>query len=456
MSCILLQNIEVLFQSRDRELKGVDLLIEDREIRSIGQNLTPPPGSRMVNCRGKAVLPGLINCHHHFFQTLTRCHPGAQNAGLFDWLVYHYKVWKHFDADMFRASNRLAVAELLLTGCTTAADHLYLYPKGVSEDLAALQAATTKDMGIRFCGTRGSMTLGESGGGLPPDDLCEDDEQVLKHCEECIDRFHNPEPFSMCTMHLAPCSPFNVTSHLLEESAKLARKRGVRLHTHLAETLDELDFCLEKYRRTPLEYMEDLDWLGEDVWFAHGVQFDSGELKKLAESGCAIAHCPSSNMRLGSGAARIPEMIQMGIPVGIAVDGSASNDGSDMLGELRQALLLGRVKFGSDSLTVRQMLSAATEGSARVLGRDDIGTLEEGKAADIAVFDLNRLQYAGTEADPVAALVLAGYDHSAWMVIVNGQVVVEDENLLTDDVESIRVEASRQSRRLLKKAGLSA
>jgi cytosine/adenosine deaminase-related metal-dependent hydrolase len=362
-------------------------------------------------------------------------------------------VWKHFNAEAMDAAARLAIAELLLTGCTTTADHHYLFPRGVSEDLIGVEVKAAREMGIRFCGTRGSMTTGKSDGGLTPDDLVEDDEHVLQHCEEVIGRWHDPSPLSMCQMHLAPCTPFSVTSHLLRETAVLARKHNVRLHTHLAETQDETDFCVSRFGRRPLAFMEELGWVGDDVWFAHGVHFNDAELDLLAESRCGISHCPSSNMRLGSGVARIPEMLARNMTVGIAVDGSASNDTSDMLGELRQAILLGRVVYRADALSARRIISLATKCSAKILGRNEIGVLEEGKAADIALFDIEQLSYAGA-GDPIAALLFCGMSHRAWAVMVNGEWVVKDSHLVRADEERIRRNAVDQAQRLWKWAGI--
>ncbi len=453
MSGILLKGIEVLVECPGRELTGVDLLIEGRSIVQIGPNLPPPAGARVLNCQGKIALPGFVNSHHHFFQILTRCLRGAQDAPLFDWLTYHYPVWKQLDGESFYAAARLAIAELLLTGCTTTADHLYLFPQDVTDDLIGSEVQAARELGIRFAATRGSMSLGQSHGGLPPDDVIESDEKILQHSEACIRRYHDPSSLSMCQLHLAPCSPFNVSRELMIESAKLARAHGVRLHTHLAETRDEVEYCREHYQRTPLEFMEELGWLGNDVWFAHGIYFSVEEIEKLAATGTGIAHCPSSNMRLASGAARVPDLMEFGVPVGLAVDGSASNDSSDMLGELRQALLMNRFTYGAEAMTARQVIKLATEGSARILGRNEIGRLEPGRAADIALFDLEKMQYAGA-ADPVAALIFCGFDHRAWGVIVNGEVVVEEGRLTRADEHEIAYEANVKARELWKRAGV--
>ena len=453
MADILLRGIEVLVECPGRELRGVDLLIRDRRVHEIGTSLPVPLDTRVVDCRGKAALPGLVNTHHHFFQVLTRCLPGAQNAKLFDWLVYHYQVWRHLDAESFYAAARAAIAELLLTGCTTTSDHLYLFPRGITEDLIGSEVQAARELGIRFCPTRGSMSRGTSHGGLPPDEVVESDERILRQSEECIRKYHDASPLSMCQMHLAPCSPFNVTRELMLESVALARKHGVRLHTHLAETLDEVEYCRQQFQRTPLEFMEDLGWLGNDVWFAHGIYFSNEDIQKLAATGTGVAHCPSSNMRLGSGAARVPDLLEFGVPVGLAVDGSASNDSSDMLGELRNALLANRAAYGSEAMSARQVLKLATEGSARLLGRAEIGRLEPGYGADIALFDLEKLQYAGA-ADPVAALIFCGFDHRAWGVIVNGEFVVEEGRLVNADESEIARDANSTARGLWKRAGV--
>jgi cytosine/adenosine deaminase-related metal-dependent hydrolase len=453
MAEILLKNLELLLERSGRELKGVDVLINERRIAEIGPALPHALDTRVIDCRGKIGLPGLVNTHHHFFQILTRCLHGAQDAPLFEWLAYHYPIWKQLDAESFYAAARLAIAELLLTGCTTTADHLYLFPQDVTNDLIGSEVQAARELGIRLAATRGAMSLGKSHGGLPPDDVVESEEKILRHSEECIRRYHDPSPLSMCQVHLAPCSPFNVTRELMLESAKLARAQGVRLHTHLSETRDELDYCRAHYRCTPLELMEDVGWVGNDVWFAHGVYFSTEEIKRLAATGTGIAHCPSSNMRLASGIARVPDLIEFGVPVGLGVDGSASNDSSDMLGELRQALLLNRSAYGVEAMSARQVINMATEGSAKILGRNEIGSLEPGCAADIALFDLERLQYAGA-ADPVAALIFCGFDHRAWGVIVNGEIVVDDGKLTCADEREIAYEANVKARALWKRASV--
>ena len=450
---ILLRNITALFQSEGQELSECDLRISGGRIAEICKHLTAAAGALVLDGSGFVLLPGLVNAHHHFFQSLARCLPEAQNAGLFDWLTYYYGVWRHVRGESLHAAARLAISELLLSGCTTTSDHHYLFPPNVADDLIGIEVEAARELGIRFCGTRGSMTLGQSHGGLPPDDLMESDDRVLQGCEDAIAKYHDPSPFSMCRMHIAPCSPFNVTRELLQGSALLATRLGVRLHTHLAETEDENEFCLQKFGKRPLDYMDELGWLGNHVWFAHGIHFTDGELERLARAGVGISHCASSNMRLGSGIARVPEMLARKIPVGLAVDGSASNDSGDMLAELRQVMLLARVRYGSAALTARQVIGLATRGSAHVLGFDEIGTLEVGKAADVALFDLDELSYAGA-ADPIAALLFCGGSHRARFVIVNGRIVVEDGRLVHADEDEVRRAAVVEANKLWQRAGL--
>ena len=356
----------------------------------------------VIDARDHVIVPGLINTHHHLYQSLTRAVPAAQNGTLFEWLVTLYPIWAGLTPEAVYVSAKIGLAELLLSGCTTAADHLYLFPNGsrLDDEIRAAQ-----EIGIRFHPTRGSMSLGESQGGLPPDRVTQDEDTILRDTRRVIEAFHDPKPFAMCRVGVAPCSPFSVTPELMKESAELARSYGVRCHTHLAETLDEDQFCLQKFGRRPLDYAADVGWLGDDVWFAHGVWFNDSEITRLGQCQTGIAHCPSSNMRLGSGVAPLSKWSTAGVPIGLGVDGSASNDSGHLLAEARQALLLQRVVRGPGALTARQTLGLATRGGARVLGRDDIGSLAPGKAADLAMFDLNRLAYAGAWHDPLAALV---------------------------------------------------
>jgi cytosine/adenosine deaminase-related metal-dependent hydrolase len=443
---------------------GGDILIEGNRITRIKPSseghMEPPNGARVIDASRHVVLPGLVNAHHHFYQTLTRAIPAVQDAKLFDWLVYLYEIWKGIDEEAVYWSSALAMAELLKTGCTLSTDHHYLYPKGFKDDLPGLQFAAASELGIRFAPTRGSMSRSKKDGGLPPDSVVQDEDRILAECEATIDRYHESAPDAMRKVSLAPCSPFSVSERSMREAAELARRKGVRLHTHLAETADEEEFCVRDSGRRPLALMADCGFLGSDVWYAHGIHFDDAELAELARTKTGVAHCPSSNMRLGSGIARVREMLDLGVPVGLGVDGSASNDGSDMLGEARQAMLLQRVRLGlakgePGGLTAREALSIASEGGARLLGYDALGRIEEGALADLALFDVERLEFAGALADPVAALVFCGYDHGADYVIVDGKLVLDSRRLVGADEELIRAKANQASRALLEKAGLT-
>ena len=432
-------------------LTGVDLLIHENRIEKIEKNIIEIDASK-IDCSTKLVIPGLVNSHHHLYQTLTRNLPQVQNKPLFDWLVTLYEIWKFLDEKAIHYSTLLGCGELMKTGCTTTTDHHYLYPKQIQMDIPSIQFEAAAKLGIRFCPTRGSMSRSQKDGGLPPDSVVQNEELILKHSEEVVQKFHDPSPLSMQQIHLGPCAPFNVTPELMKETANLARKYGVRLHTHLAETKDEDEYCQQVYGKRPLRLMEDLDWLGDDVWYAHGVHFNDEELELLAETGTGVAHCPASNMRLGSGIARIPEMLKLGIPVGLAVDGSASNDSSDMVGEMRQALLLHRVNSGADAITAEQVLEMATLGSARLLGRTDIGSLEIGKAADIAIFELDKLEYTGALSDPLAALIFSGINHEVDTTIVNGKIVVKNGKLVQVDESEIISKGNKIAANMLNKA----
>ncbi len=451
---ILIKNAALIatFNDQGEELRGYDLWIEGPRIHKIGRNLTLPRDkaeqAEIVDASHHLVLPGLVNTHHHLYQTLTRNLPGAQNAKLFDWLVYHYPRWARLDADAVYWSTLLGMAELLKTGATTTLDHLYLYPRHLKADLVGLQMEAAEQIGMRFVASRGSMTRGQSQGGLPPDEVVQTPEEVLEDSVRVIEEYHDPSPLAMRRVVLAPCSPFSVEEHVMRETARIARHYGVRLHTHLAETQDEETYCLDTYGKRPLALMETLDWIGPDVFYAHGIWFNDQELRLLAETGTGVAHCPSSNMRLGSGIARVREMLDLGVRVALAVDGSASNDTSDMLGEVRNALLLQRVRYGPGGLTAREALKMATRGGADLLGFPDLGTIEEGKGADLILIDLEQLQYTGALADPVAAVVFAGYRHEVAYAIVHGRMVVREGRLTTVDEEEVRRQAHQAAQRL--------
>ena len=441
MNTLLVKNTSILvtMDPQRREIVDGGMYIVDGFIEQVGPTADlPQSADQVVDMKGHVVLPGLVNTHHHFYQTLTRAVPGAQNAGLFDWLTTLYPIWARMTAEHIRVSTKVALAELALSGCTTAFDHLYLFPNDsrLDDEIVAAQ-----DVGLRLHASRGSMSLGESQGGLPPDSVVETEDAILEDTQRLIDAYHDPSRGSMIRIVVAPCSPFSVTDDLMRESAALARATGTRLHTHLAETMDEEAFCLETSGMRPVELAEHLDWAGSDVWFAHGVFISDAEIARLAADGTGIAHNPSSNMRLASGIAPVRKYLAAGVPVGLGVDGSASNDGSNLLGEARLAMLLARLdaapnQSGGDIMTVRTALEIATIGGAAVLGRDDIGSLEPGKAADFIALDMSKLEYAGAQSDMVAATLLAApttVSHN----YVGGNAVVSDGHLVGVELEPL-------------------
>ncbi len=451
---ILLQNcFFIATLDGEKKYSGYDILIENNKISIIGKNLISKINNlsdlRIIDCSSCVVIPGLINTHHHFYQTLTRNLIAVQNAKLFDWLVYLYDIWKNIDEEAVYYSSLIAVGELLKTGCTLSTDHHYLYPENFRGDLMGIQFEAAQKLGIRFSPSRGSMSLSKKNGGLPPDSVVQDEEKILKDSLRVIEKYHDASDDSMRKIVLAPCSPFSVTKDNMKETAKLARTYGIRLHTHLAETKDEEEFCIQKFQKNPLALMEELDFLGEDVFFAHGVFFNDGELNVLKETKTSIAHCPSSNMRLGSGIARIREMLDAGINVGIAVDGSASNDTSDVLGELRNALLLQRVKYGADGLNVNEAFKMGTDNGAKILNYKNLGKIKEGWLADLAVFNINKLEYTGSLSDPLAALLFSGISHQTEYTIVNGKIVVEKGRLIGEDEEMIIQKGNEIAKKLL-------
>jgi cytosine/adenosine deaminase-related metal-dependent hydrolase len=453
MGSLLLKNCFHIQPSAGEEgVSGADIFIEGESISRMGRGLTAPEGTRVIDCSHHVVVPGFVNTHHHFFQTLTRNLAGAQNAKLFDWLVYLYEIWKNIDEEAIYYSSLLAMGELLKTGCTCSTDHLYLYPKGAGANFMARQFEAADKLGMRFSPSRGSMSLGKKDGGLPPDAVVQDEDVILADSERVIGRFHDPAPRAMRKVVLAPCSPFSVSERLMRETARLARRHGVRLHTHLAETADEDAYCLAAYGVRPVELMERCEFIGPDVFYAHGIFFNDKELASLRARGAQVAHCPSSNMRLGSGICRVRDMLDTGIPVSLAVDGSASNDSSDFLGEMRHALLLQRVARGSGALHAREVLKMATETGASVLGFEGIGRIGEGYAADLALFNVNRLEYCGSLSDPFAALIFAGFDHGTEYTICNGRVVVDKGRLTGIEEETLIREANSIAARLARSA----
>ena len=433
MVTTLLKNATLLVTMDDgrRRIPGGGLYVEDNVIRQVGPTgELPATADRIIDAEGMVVLPGLVNCHHHLYQSLTRALPGIQDAELFDWLQALYPIWAGLTGEAVYVSARTALSELVLSGCTTSADHLYLYPNDSRID-DEIQAA--REVGIRFHPNRGSMSLGRSQGGLPPDSVVEDEEVILADCQRVYEEYHDPEPYSMCRIVIAPCSPFSVTPELMRASVAFARDRGLVVHTHVAETMDEEAFCLREFGVRPVELMRQLDWVGPDVWWTHCVYVNEEDIALMAETGTGVCYCPSSNMRLGSGIAPIRALVDAGVKVGLGVDGSASNDSSHMLSEARHALLLQRVELGALAMSAEESLWLGTRGGAAVLGRDDIGALAPGMAADFIGIRLNRLGFAGAQADPLAALVFCT-PPSVDLSVINGRIVVEDGRLLTVDL----------------------
>ena len=465
MSSLLLKHAEVLVtMDSDRgEIDDGAIFTDGRQIVCVGSSgevqqwlsHNDQSADRVIDASGTVIIPGLVNCHHHLYQTLTRSIGTAQGLSLFDWLTTLYPIWGQLDAESVYVSAKLGLVELMLSGATTVADHLYLFPNDAKLD-DEIRAA--EELGVRFHPTRGSMSLGQSQGGLPPDDICEDEDDILVDCKRVIETFHDPAPLSMLRIGLAPCSPFSVTGDLMKKTAELARQySAVNLHTHLAETVDENRFCAQQFGMQPLEYMQSLGWTGDDVWFAHMVHQNPDEIATLAQTRTGVCHCPSSNMILASGIAPIRAMRDAEVRVGLGVDGSASNDCNHLLGEARQAMLLQRVGWPgfeskADRFSAREALELATLGGAAVLGRDDIGSLEVGKAADFVAFRVDDLTHAGGLSDPVASLLTCA-PASTWLSVINGRVVVENGEIPELDIDSLVTRHNQLSRQLLEKAG---
>ncbi len=426
MKSLVLRGADTVLTMDGTELSGADIRIESGVIAEIGFGLDVTDAD-VHDLGGCVVTPGLVNTHHHLFQTLTRAVPAAQDALLFGWLKELYPIWARFGPDEMRLSAKLGLAELALSGCTTSSDHLYLYPNGARLD-DTIEAAS--DIGLRFHATRGAMSIGESDGGLPPDALVEREADILEDCLRVIDAFHDPNPGAMVRIGVAPCSPFSVSRELMRDAAILARDKGVGLHTHLAENDEDVAYSLEKFGCRPGDYAENLGWTGPDVWHAHCVKLDEAEIDLFARTGTGVAHCPCSNCRLGSGIAPVRAMLDAGVSVGLGVDGSASNDRASLADEARQAMLLQRVSRGADAMSAREVLEIATVGGAKVLGRDDIGRIRVGCRADIAVWDVSGIDSAGSW-DP-AALVLAG-PRGVRDLFVEGRPIVQDGRCVTID-----------------------
>jgi len=441
MSTLLVRHAQVLatMDDGDTEIPDGGLYAVDGFIKQVGPTADlPDTADEVVDLPGHVVLPGLVNTHHHFYQTLTRAVPGAQDVGLFDWLRTLYPIWARLTPEDVAVATQVALSEMALSGCTTSSDHQYLFPNGSRLDD---QIAGAETVGLRFHAARGSMSLGESDGGLPPDSVVEDEDAILADTQRVIEAFNDPAPGAMTRVVVAPCSPFSVTPEIMRESAALAREYGVHLHTHVAETLDEERFCIDTFGRRPVELMEDLGWVGDDVWYAHGVFISDDEVGRLSETRTGVAHCPSSNMRLASGIAPIRRYLASDMRLGIGLDGSASNDGNHMVAEVRQAMLLARLEAapsieGGRLLTGREALRIATRGGASILGRDDLGSLEPGKGADFIAISLDCVEYSGALHDPVAAVVFAAPTHVDHNY-VHGRAVVSHGELVGAELPSL-------------------
>ena len=452
MSTLLLKNLHTLITCDDSDeiLHAVDLYCEDGIIRAIGQNL-PHTADTVIDGSHYWCYPGLVNTHHHLYQVFSRNLPQVQNMELFDWFTTLYEIWKGLDEKVIRLSSLTGMGELMKHGCTTCFDHHYVFPAGAG-DLIGAQFAAAEELGIRMFASRGSMDLSKKDGGLPPDSVVQTVDEIMKDSARIIELYHDPRPGSMRQVALAPCSPFSVSAELLRQSAILARQYNVRLHTHLCETKDEENYMLTHHGVRPLEFMASLGWTGPDVWYAHGIHFNDEELRELARTGTGVAHCPISNMKLSSGVARIPEMLALDVPVGLAVDGSASNDGSSLMEELRVAYLLHRLSSSDKAPSGYQVLKMATRGSARLLGREDIGQLAVGKCADLFLVDSRRLELVGGEYSPADVLATVGLRGPVDYTVVNGKVVVKEGHLVTVDEEKVAEDARNCCQDYLKNA----
>ncbi len=468
MGTLLLKNALLIATMNDRreKIENGYVFIRGNEIESVGKGSPNFQADRVLDATGKVVLPGFVNCHHHLYQTLTRNIPEVQNVPLFDWLVRLYEVWRETTLEGFYTSAKVGIAELLLSGCTTTTDHLYLIPRGL-EKVHDEEIRAARELGIRFHPTRGSMSRGRSLGGLPPDDVVQGEVEIMNDCERLVRDHHDASKFSMCRIALAPCSPFSVTEELLKKTIKFARQNNLHVHTHLAETKDEGDYCQRTYGCRPVELMQRLEWLGDDVWFAHCVHLNSSEVDLLARTRTGISHCPTSNMRLGSGIAPIRRLVHAGATVGLGVDGSASNDSSNLLAEIRQALLVHRIgeedqggggSTGADArspgwLSAEDILWMATRGGARALGYgEEIGVIGPGRAADLLLIDTNQLSFAGAMSDPLAAIAFSQASNAVHTTIVNGKIVVEAGHLVGEDINALIQSQNRLASEMLQRS----
>ncbi|MCE2517854.1 MAG: 8-oxoguanine deaminase [Alphaproteobacteria bacterium] len=451
MTTLLLKNADHIatMDAHDRELTNASIFIRDGVIETVGPEAElPADADEVIDLSGHVVTPGMVNTHHHLFQNLTRVVPAAQNETLFGWLKTLYPIWSRINPEQFYAAVALGLAELALSGCTTSSDHQYIFPNGARLDDSI---AAARDVGVRFTATRGAMSIGESKGGLPPDFLTEDEDFIRDDSIRLLDAHHDNSRYAMTHVALAPCSPFTVTTELMRDAALLARDKGARLHTHLAENIEDIAYSEANFGKRPGDYAEELGWVGDDVWHAHCVQLNDDEINLFARTGTGVAHCPCSNMRLASGIAPVRKMRDVGVHVGLGVDGSSSNDSAHMLNEARQAMLLQRVGGDPAALTARDALAMATRDGARVLGRDDIGVIAAGYAADIAAYDTHVIDFAGAHSDPIAALIFCGpvkTNHT----IINGRVVVRDGVLTTMDLRELMQRHRKHSINLVNNA----
>lgn len=442
-------DIVVTLAHENHMVRDADLIIEHGAISYVGPHREEEREIPTVDGRGCWIYPGLVNTHHHMYQSFTRNLPHYEHLPLFPWLKYLYPIWSGISEEVVFYSSLVAMGELLASGCTTTMDHHYVFPLVSGRNLIDRQFEAAERAGMRFHASRGSMSLGVSSGGLPPDNLVQDPEEILGDTERLINRYHDPSQLSMRQVIVAPCSPFTVSAETLRNSAGLARRYGVRLHTHLAETLDEEEYCLEKTGLRPLAYMATQGWTGEDVWYAHAVHLNDEELDLMAQTRTGVAHCATSNMKLSSGISRVREMLERGIPVGLAVDGSASNDSSNMLAELRVAYLLQQLVHGEEAVDASKYLELATSGGARVLGRNDIGTLETGKAGDLFMIRTDRLEFAAALNDPLALPAVLGVHRPVDMTVVNGNVVYRDGEFTGFDEAEVVSKANTLARKLI-------
>jgi cytosine/adenosine deaminase-related metal-dependent hydrolase len=445
MSDLLIKNIHTLVtEVGEPPRKNSDLLIEDNKIARIEDNIENDSDNvTVIDGKDMLFMPGLVNTHHHFYQTMNRNIPAVQNAKLFDWLTYLYEIWKYLTPEMARISAQVASAELILSGCTTAVDHFYVFPNKHQEGILEAEIEAVEDIGLRFHPTRGSMSLSTKDGGLPPDSVVQDEDTILSHTQEVIEKYHQPEKFGMTRIIVAPCSPFSVTASIMKESKQLGEKyENVIFQTHLAETIDEEEFCLEQTGMRPFDYLESLGWMDEKCLHVHSIHLNKDEVRRMGAAGAAMSHCPSSNMRLGSGMAPIVDMLEAGVNVSLGVDGSASNDSSHMFAEARQALLLQRINYDEESITSRDVLRAATVGGAKAVGRDDIGSLAPGMAADLVGVNLRKIDFAGAMHDPLAALVFCHPPKVDWSII-NGEIIVKKGEFLPLDLGKLVDEQNR-------------